>query len=327
MNYFDKLVFTLSNGPLLVGSLIVALGFLLWYALFYFVFKYKGQASDLARTEAPQRLSPAACRYLRQRGFDPDCLIAGVINAVVKGCYKIKWRKNSFSISQNPKGLRNKLTGDERAALSFRNGAPIQRLGISQNHNRFTGKAEDRMRTYLQKKYRYYMAWPSVWVGIGLLLCLLRINWLYDEYMPFEKNGHFAYFLFLIPFGLGTFLLGKYFYTYKNWIVVGFCAFILSIFLYTALSPPGDYNQLQWPPLIPLLLVHTLLYSKLPTLRQKGAKLVFQIEEFRNYLKIRAQSEKKFGESEYYLIPYLIALDIPYDRSEYFGNLLASEGA
>lgn len=321
----DKLVLTLQNGPLWFGigiSCILLVGF---YVYFYRKNNFVGNPSDIPREAPPKSLSPAVLRYIWRPGFDPHCLLAGILSAVMKDVYRIKWRDDSFSIYLNKLGTFQRLSGDERAALSFNSKNYLERLGVGKKRNQFTRRAAGRMQDYIDEKYGRYIFRKHYFLLMGLgfsILIAFILNAIYTDIPTVYVMG---YFLFIVPLTAGLSYGAYYAIKIKNWVALPMCAtfgFIGLIMAYhTETAIAFDYHL--FPALIPLFAINLGFYQKLPQRKPDGEKLHVEIQEFRNYLADRVTQTDELEKSEYYLIPYLVALDIPFENNEYFHSILS----
>lgn len=325
----EKLILTLSNGPLWTGigmSCLLLFGF---YFYFYRKNNFAASPSDIPRETPPKSLPPAVVRYIWRPGFDARCLLSGVLSAVMKDVYRIKWRDESFSIYLNKMGAFERLSGDERAALSFNNKNYLERLGIGKKKNQFIRRAAGRMEDYIDEKYGKYLFKKHLLVLIGLGFSLLTGFILNAVFTDIPTIYTMAYFLFIVPLSVGLAYGAYYAVKTKNWIalpmcaVFGFVGLIMAYHIETSIA----FDHHLFPALIPLLAVNLGFYQKLPHRKPEGEKLHVQIMEFRNYLAEKVTQEYDLEKSEYYLIPYLVALDIPFENNEYFSSIFSENPA
>jgi hypothetical protein len=319
----EKLSYTLTQGPLWLGVAILSLLLTAFYLFIYRRNAFQGSPSEIPRERPPRALSPASLRYLWRAGFDPNCLLAGVVSAAVKDCYRIKWREQSFSIYLNRHASFQKLSGDEKAALSFSPKHYLERLSISHKRNQFIRRAEGRMEDYLDDHYRTHLLRVPLLALGAVAASLLGLALLYVWFAPVPAAVAFIYFLFLVP-ALGGLAYGIYFgLKTRAWtalslgISMGLGALLLTFHL------ESWYELFFLPTFLPLLGIHAFFFHKLPRHKPSGARLHVEIEEFRNFLVQKMERNPKLEVSEYYLIPYLVALDIPFQNDAYFSPLLS----
>lgn len=320
-----KLATSLSNMPLWVGIGVGCLLLLGFYFFFYKKNKFGGKVSSIPREAPPKSLSPAVLRYVWRPGFDTRCLLAGILSAVMKDVYRIKWREESFSIYLNKLGVFDRLSGDERAALSFNNKNYLERLGVGKKNNQFIRRAAGRMEEYIDEKYGKYLFRKHHLLFIGLGFSLVLSFVLHAIYTSIPTVYVMAYFLFIIPLSGGLIYGAYYAVKIKNWVALPVCiafGFIGLIMAYHIETSPLFMDHL-FPALIPFLGINLSSFAFLPDRRPEGAQLHIQIEEFRNYLSEKMVQNFELEKSEYYLIPYLVALEIPFEKDEYFTSIFS----
>ncbi len=320
----EKLINTLQNSPLWLGiavSCILLAGFFFY---FYFKNQFSGKLSDIPRELPPQSLSPAVLRYIWRRGFDAQCLLAGILSAVMKDCYRIKWRNESFSIYLNKLATFERLSGDERAALSFNRKSYIERLGIGKKKSRFTTRAEGRMQSYIDENYSHFLFKKHLLILIGLGFSFFISMVLTKSYTDISLDFGTGYFLFVIPLSLGLMGGAIYALKIKNWVALPVCLAFSFVGLVMAYNIESSSESFLFLPLIPLISINSIFFFKLPKRKPEGEKLFIEIEEFRNFLSERVEKDQYFEKSEYYLIPYLVALEIPFKNDEYFNTLISN---
>lgn len=324
MAFWNKIALTLGAWPLWLGVFsIVAIG---WY---YFSWLIKNnripQEPGLPREVPPNNLSPAVLRYLYVQDVDGDSLIAAVLNAVIKNIYRVRWHKKSFSIVHNPAAPPTRLSRDEIAALTFNGRDYISKMKVSQNRNRLTHKAEVRLRTYISKKHGKWIFpyWQHLLGSLAVSLMLLGIGAAVIGPVPH---------VMMLPY----FMIG--------WPVVGLCSYgvwyawtlqnyaglpIAGIFAIVGFGVLIKVEMLApaflFPYLIPIVALHLWYYKRLPRLKPEGYRLHKEVEEFRQFLVQKAELNETLAPPEYYLIPYLVALEVPFERQAFFSELLTKD--
>lgn len=71
--------------------------------------------------------------------------------------------------------------------------------------------------------------------------------------------------------------------------------------------------------------IHALGLCNFPRYTAEGSLIADAIQQFRSFLAQRVATQKPFEEGEYYLLPYLVALEIDFAKSEYFKPLMTVE--
>lgn len=322
----EKLLYYFTELDTLL-AIVLAMGVLVGYYGFFFKKNhYKGVPATLPREQPPRQLSPAALRYIWIHQFDSQCLVAGIMSAVVKDCYRIKWRKASFSIFLNKYGSKERLSEDEQAALSFNETQYLERLGISKKRNRFTRNAEDRMHSFLSEKYGKYLLNVILLVVIGLafsLLALLAIITFMDPTLPFKIVA--PYLLLILPIIGGLSFAIWLAVKRKNYAALAIAIALMVGTLTASFHIESGIDHFIFPALLPLIGINGLFYRLLPRRRPEGARIAIEIEEFRDFLVEKVAVEQSLEKSEYYLVPYMVALDVPFDNNQYFNQLLSEQ--
>ena len=148
----------------------------------YYVFAYRlGRTKSLPDyrevSNPPFNLSPAAIRFVENMGYDTKCLVVGVLNASVKGCYRIKWGKKGFLALQTEHADFSRLTNDEKSALTFRKDNYWERVYLAGSYSTQTRKMGLRMNKFMKQRYgklyRKKLPWMIAGWGLSVLLCFL----------------------------------------------------------------------------------------------------------------------------------------------------------
>lgn len=325
----EKLILTLSNSPLWLGIGICCLLLFGFYFYFYRKNNFEGSPSTIPREAPPKSLSPAVLRYIWRARFDTHCLLAGILSAVMKDVYRIKWRDESFSIYLNKMGTFQRLSGDERAALSFNNKNYLERLGIGKKKNQFVRRAAGRMEDYIDEKYGQYIFRKHHFLFIGLGFSILIGFILNAVFTDIPTVYVMSYWLFIVPLTAGLSYGAYYALKTKNWIALPMCVVfgIIGLIMAYHIEMSIAFDHHLFPAIIPLLTLNLGFYTQLPNRKPAGEKLHVEIQEFRNYLTDKVSHENDFEKSEYYLIPYLVALEVPFQNNEYFLSILSENPA
>lgn len=71
--------------------------------------------------------------------------------------------------------------------------------------------------------------------------------------------------------------------------------------------------------------IHAIGWRFLPHYTSEGVLIADAIGQFRLFLVQRVSLQKPLDPSEYYLLPYMVALNVPFTQAEYFKPLLSHE--
>ncbi|MFK7972377.1 MAG: hypothetical protein AB8F95_18555 [Bacteroidia bacterium] len=324
MTFLEKITLTLQAWPLWLVVAIVVVAVYVW-GRWQSKRNTINRQPGLPREIPPHNLSPAILRYVYIQDVDGDSLIAAVLNAVVKNLYRVRWYKDSFIIRHNPTTPPTRMTRDERAALTFNGRHYIKEMKVGRIRNKFTRKAEIRLRNHIQKRhkkwlfpYKEYLA-----ASLGLSLIVLAVSAMFIGPMPHPIM--LPYFMLIIPM-LGFCLWGvSIAWTLGNYASLPIAAVFTMVCVLVLGNMESVSSAFLFPFLIPVGAIHFYWYKKMPRLRPEGGKLRREVEEFRQFLIQKIETNPKLSPTEYYLLPYLIALEIPFDREAFFSELLTED--
>lgn len=97
---------------------IVALAFLIFFTHWHFFGRDKKDFLIVPEFSPPNRLSPAAMRYIYKEQYDSKCLAVTFINSIVNKCYKITERNDEFFVEYNSDN-HSALSEDEKRVLQL----------------------------------------------------------------------------------------------------------------------------------------------------------------------------------------------------------------
>lgn len=306
------------------GILVVSIIIVAFYFCVYLIHHSKGAISIVPREEPPQEISPAAARFIYQGGFDSDCLLAGILNATVKNCYRINWRDDSFSIALVNHSLTNILSPEEKAALSYNPAFFLKRLGISKKKTKFTEKAEERMQKILLKEYGKFLVKRSLFILTGIILSALMIVALGFLYIPLDIAELARYVLFYLPMAAAAIFIFRMSIQNQNWGLLPVSIVCLGFAIMGIIQMEGQSNSFLSVAILPFVLIHTSAWFVLPKYTREGFQLYIELKEFKHFLHARMQTNSVLSEDEAYLLPYLIAFNIDFNNSHYFEPLLTT---
>lgn len=295
----------------------------------YFYYLIKKNAFNtppgLPREIPPKNYSPAVLRYVYVQDVDGDSLIAAILNAVIKNIYRIRWHNQAFSVEHNPVAPATRLTRDERAALTFNGRHYVQQMKVSPTRNRLTHKAEVRLRGYINKKHKSWLFPFRQHLIVSMALSLILLGLSAVLFGPVPHPLMLPYFMFGWPVvslcGYGVY----YAWEHRNFAALPIAAVFGLVGLMLLFQAEKAASSLLFPYLIPLIAAHYYAWKRLPRLRPEGSRLHTEVEEFRSFLIQKVETNPKLSPAEYYLIPYLVALEIPFERDIFFSKLLTKD--
>lgn len=307
---------------------IISSGFLIMLAFFLvFLASHKAGRNDQINPEtleAVKGLSPAAMRMILKADFDSDCLLAGMIDASITGSHHILWKKEGFSFRlSQPEKIRD-LPGDEKAAFTYSNGHPVQKLWVSNERNKFTDRAEARMSDYLHRQLKNLFSPRKQWIqGTYLLSALVfTIGLIMGSDTGFFGSLSYGAILILGLIGLTwvveAILDGwSWFYGFRDLLIVfiGFTGAGLCDYM---ANPEVWY--LPW--FLPFLVLLTVVMIYLPRHTREGWLWARHIQAYREELE--EASEDIFSRDDS-LVATRFALGIDTPDAEFFSNYLSQQ--
>ncbi|MBN1154727.1 DUF2207 domain-containing protein [candidate division KSB1 bacterium] len=338
VNYFYQ-----DNLPLLIG-IVGCLVILLYYVFDWLkVGKDPEKGSIYPIYQPPEGLSPAAIRYIRNKGYDDKALTAALINIAVKGHINISEDKDVFSISRKANNEKNLSTEEADIVgqlFKFRDQIQLKNTNhtiISRTVNTIKNSLKNQYQhAYFRTNRKYFIIgaiisavvlivnlfafpdkavigvaiWLTGWsVGVGLLL-FVSINAWRAVWASKSKRSLFSA-LFMTLFSL-PFIAGE----------------VLGLILL------AQTTSLPWIILfLAIIFINILFYRLLEAYTPIGRSLMDRVEGFRMFLSVterdrirmlnpHARSIELF---EKYL-PYAIALDVEQEWSDQFTDILAQSG-
>lgn len=310
----------------LVGALLV----LVYYVSIWWVVGRDPQPGAIAlRTEPPDGLSPAACRFVRRMGFDRQVLVAALVNMAVKGYLRIVGEKGQFTLVRAEADARV-LSPEERAAARKLFGKRTE-VVLKQSNQRRIAAALSACRQALvlafETRYfhtnRKYLVPGIALGGLSAVGSILLLGW--ESALP-------ALFMivWLSFWTVGVFALLRE--VFARWSAVRISpggaeigqAVFLSFFSvpFVAGECFGAMMLLSVAPLWLVCLIGTMIglnilfyqLLKAPTLL--GRQVMDHVEGFARYLEGRSWAAFKTGDPYGRLLPYAIALDCANSWSE-----------
>lgn len=299
-----------------------------YFLLVYFRKRYIPKYPDGYLTDPPLGLSPAAMRYISQMGFDTKCLVVGILNASVKGCYNINWRKDRFRAVLATNADFEQLSLDEQLALSYNKENYWGKVIITNTHSTKTMKMSRRMDDYLKKRYGRLINLKRREFIIGAIISGLAGTIAFA--LSDAKNGLFIFLGYILVMIMGL-VLPMVFLTISMKDKYWYGLIISIMYLGAGLTALYFMERFSDAPFIfmqglPLLAINVLFYKLLPTYTHNGMRLMNLILAYRSYLDKRFKLAEEMGnadESYYAEMPYAMALDLDYRQTQYFQKILS----
>jgi len=329
-------VFFSDNWPLVFGliGLVMALIYYLW--AWSKVGRDPDKGTVIPRFEPPDKLSPAAMRYIMEMGFDNKAFASAVISLAVKGYLTISEEDKVFGLSTTytlrraGEGPRTALTRGEQKLVKklFPGNAKTLKLE-SKNHKKVSG-AIDALKNMLKEEYhRSTFVNNSGYMAPGVLLSIASVLATGLAAGPLVAPLFFS-ILWLFPWTAATLFLWvsrKY-----------FMAFVFSFFLVVATVVFIKITSIFFVVVLILIVGGNLLFYillKAPT--KLGRRIMDRIEGFKMYLSTAEEHRlemlhppDKTPELFERYLPYALALEVDQEWSEKFASVLyraaANEG-
>lgn len=300
--------------------------------LYFFSIRYnrpKPKEVFLPVFRPPFGLSPAAVRYIYSMGFDTKCLVAAMMNAAIKGCYKLRWANKGFIAFLNPEGDSRMLSHEEflaftignnkfREKITFSSRISFQNLKMSLSLDRYLTSHFGKLIDKRMEIFRGGIIISSVAMFLSLGIAggteVLSMFFLY--YL-------ITWTCILVPVILLSISLRD-----KYWFGLVVCCVYLAgglLGLITIETRPG--MPYFFPVVLPFIGMHIFVYRRLPSPTRTGQKVLDEIMAYRKFLaadfaKINSMEEMKAEQLK--AIPYVVALDVETRFTPFFNDLLTT---
>lgn len=293
------------------------------------------KATILPQWDPPEGLSPAAVRHISRMGplEDSKAVASALIDAAVKGVIEI--RKDGNYIIARKAGGTVELSPEEAALLEV-----LPDPGDSIELTRVNGTARAAAKTFdkslkLQFGKGYFSTRPG-WAAIGVLLSWLVLVMLFATVPDTGAEASGAFFqLWLL--GWTGFLTGFVVWAIGLWRDVHSKATRRSAILLTAFLTPFvaleiwalaklviHHDYIPAAAVVVFACVTTILIRRLRAYTKTGRAAMDKIEGLRLYMRDARQGlASRTPELFEKLLPYAIALNVEYEWSESFADVLA----
>jgi uncharacterized membrane protein YgcG len=347
----------LANRAWLLVIIIALLPLLAYYLWAWFkVGNDPNQGVIMVQYEPPEKLSPAAIRYIRNMGYDNKGLAAGMINLAVKGKVKITQQHKDYTVTgQAGTALDTSLPTEEQYIIGRLPGAGNE-FEFTQKYDPEIASLNTGFQKVLDKLYGkgelFTFNWGYLGVGFLLTALLLALVALYTHRVgyvePFNIDRgnapsmlYFAGLLFLSA-GAGVLSVGL-----KMWqrlltkrssvistlpgaiFITLFSLPFVGVGLFLSLVASATYGLF----LVGAVVVTIIFAQLLPAYTVSGRRLLDNIEGFRRYLAAveqdplnRLNPPQKTPQIFEKYLPYALALDAEQQWGEQFAEVLRRAG-
>lgn len=324
-----------GNEVMLLGLVIVAVGLLVFVALWYEVGRDPARGVIVPGWEPPEGFSPAAVRYLKIMGFDDRCFTAAVLSLASKGFLRIEeYGVSSYKLIKEESKGKGDLSPDEEVLYETLLGN-TKSVPLTQEHHLRIGEAKMEIEAALRKGVRgkYFNNHTSKWL-IGLLVCVLGLGLVViSAEVPVVLVMMMFVFMTIGTLVISTLVAG---------ICVGRTSKILGglgvVFLMglagVALVLLGDFSGV-WCALATLavMVVAPVFHFLMKAPTRSGRKVLDTIAGFREYLSVAEEDRlnlenppEKTPELFERFLPYALALGVEQNWSEKFDDILSAAG-
>ena len=342
----DRLRYFIQDNMSVVLGLIGIIVLFFYYVIIWWrVGKDPSKGLIIPLYEPPNKMSPAAVRFIMEMGYDDKIFTSILVSLAVKGYLKIKEDGKDYMLVKNNSNV--SLTNDEKAVidkLEFKNEDGRQILELEQKNHAILQKAIKALKNSLKNNYektyfltnrKYFFSgiilsivillvsnmqgseeqifsliWVSFWsIGVAVLLFSVFRAWKGALNKGRGKvtalGGAIFITMFSIPFVIGE-IVGLYFLS-----AAGSPLMIIIVAIIVVIN---------------LIFYHLL---KAPTLL--GRKLMDKIEGFKMYLGIAEQDlldsvnePDRTPELFESFLPFALALNVENRWADKFSDVLAS---
>lgn len=334
-----------ANKSLAIGmlGLVLLLGYylLVWAR----VGKDPAKGTIIPLYTPPERLSPAAMRYMANMGYDDKTFAAAILNMAVKGFLSIREEDGVYTITRNQADKKALAPEEEKIAtnlLGLRNTLKLK----TENHTKIKSAIEALKNSLKMKFEKVYFVTNRGYFFPGLLLSVIAL--VLAGFSESNEKGGIILFMcvWLTIWSIGVvFLLLQVIALWKqvifsrgNRLASLGRAIPMSLFSipFVAGEGFGLYMLASATSAVVILIlavmvfINYLFYHLLKAPTRLGRKILDQIEGFKMFLSVTEKErlrllnppEKTPELFEKYL-PYALALDVEKAWAEQFASLLA----
>lgn len=315
------------------SPLLMAMGATVLLLTGYFLFvRYWKRPRPLAWSvkvdKLPEWISPAALRYVMQKGFDTKCILVCLLNASIKGCYQIRWASKGFMALRKEDADFSLLNEDERRGLALYPNHYRDRFFVTRDNSRMTRTMAENMDVYYKTSFRRFFRKKRGWLAGGfiasiLLSAVIMIIAGFEKHLLTWMLYEFVLWIFLI---LPVFFFSLIFRD-RYWFGMAYCFtfIVMGIFALTSIE-----TYLTAPLLTPIVLIPILIpvffLRKVEAYTVAGQRMVNMANAYRDSLRRRMEDVKAEGGDMMELaaeMPYILALDLEDSITPYFENMLS----
>ena len=337
--------FIQDNMSVVLGLIGIIVLFFYYVIIWWRVGKDPSKGLIIPLYEPPNKMSPAAVRFIMEMGYDDKIFTSALVSLAVKGYLKIQENGKDYLLVKNNSIV--PLTNDEKAVidkLGFKNENGRQILELEQKNHAILQKAIKALKNSLKNNYeKTYFLTNRKYFLFGLLLSVVIL--LVSNMQGSEEQIFSLIWVSFWSIGVAA-LLFSVFRAWKGALnkgrgkitALGGAIFItmfsipfvigeiVGLYFLSAAGSPLMIIIVAMIVVINLIFYHLL---KAPTLL--GRKLMDKIEGFKMYLGVAEQDRlesikepDKTPELFEAFLPYALALNVENKWAEKFSDILAS---
>jgi uncharacterized membrane protein YgcG len=321
------------------GGILVML---LYYALAWFsVGRDPPRGTIIPLFSAPEGMSAAAVRYVREMGFDNRAFAAALVDTAVRGHARLSESGDDRVVEQRKST--NPLPAAEQAMVSRLFSGAVNRVTLVNTNHLVIGRARDALSGRLSEDYegRLFVT-NTAWAALGMVASvaiLVAVVLVAVHTLGSEQGGMIGFgMMFTAP---AAFFLGALFNgalqsgTGTRIFVILFGFVFTGIFAFAgfmvAMQNLNWVNALPAASPIVILPLAICAFSWMKAHTREGRRVTDQIEGLRQYLGVAEEDRLEFlhppektPELFEKFLPYAIALDVENTWAARFAGVLAA---
>mgnify|MGYP001168644697 FL=1 len=296
----------------------------------------------------PADLSPAAIRYIMQKGYDIKCFASALMNLAAKGYLKISEKGSRYFLTRI-KISASGLPAEETAFFSALFGNEWG-LDMSQVNQAIINRATGELKNSLQRNYlkKYFLS-NAKYLVPGIVISLLTIG--FEGFILEASQGFLGLaglFFYMVVWGPVAVIFvrpaiyfGKYFINKKKGKLQYFLALIvviplLFLFAFPVVFILGTFMGIIHIRLTSLIVamtaLHVIFYHLIKVPTPPGREMLDKIEGFKMFLSATEKNRmnmmnppEKTPELLQKYMPYALVLNVEQKWSEQFSGIMSAE--
>jgi uncharacterized membrane protein YgcG len=321
-----------GNEVLFLGLVLVALGLVVFVALWFEVGRDPARGVIVPGWEPPEGFSPAAVRYLKNMGFDDRCFTAAVLSLAAKGflkieeygadSYKLVKQKGEGALGQDEDVLYVSLFSDGKSLL------------LDQVNHVQIGAAKANLVSELRESIdgKYFHNHTGKWM-IGILVCVCGLGLVVlSAEVPGVPLTMMMAFAGILGIWITVMLTGMRRGNSKlsRFMVLAVPVVLAPVTLYLIGNFAGVWCALA---MLVVMVTASVFHFLMKAPTRAGRKALDVIAGFREYLSVAEEDRlnlenppERTPELFERFLPYALALGVEQKWSEKFDDVLSAAG-